>query len=256
MPGPYLATRLGLSLGMRTVLVNTRVGQVAFTELSNTGLPVAALMYGLFRGSESLAPLIDRIEGADVVVVHQPGHSGAPELEEVGVTPFAQAVAVGLQTLLADRRVVFAGESLGGLIGLAVGSYKIPCLHSVMAFDPFFTTRKLWPIHRQTADAWPIPSAPLLLDRIFGAGSGPAEERDYRPVLQNLVVPATVVTGDIPLFPERDLDRSPCLMDEEDCAAVDASSASLIRLRGGHRLLEECPDPCAELLNQLIRRTR
>ena len=246
---PYLAYRSK----MRTVLINTRLGQVAFTELSNTGAPVAALMYGVFRGSDCLQPLIQRLSGVDVVVVHQPGHSGAPELTDIGVVPYAQAVGVGVQTLFQDRDVFLAGESLGGLISLAVGAYALPCLRSVVAFDPFFTTAKLWPIHRQTADMWPISSGPRIMDRIFGIGASSVEQRDYRGVLRTLAVPATVVTGDCPLLPERETDQSPCLMDDDDCEAVEASSASLIRLAGGHRLIEQCPDQCAEVLNQVMR---
>lgn len=152
----------------------------------------------------------------NTIYVGLPGHAVSP-LERNGVADWARALEEALGHL--DRRLFLVGESLGGLLALAL---PYPCV----AGDPPLRTDNLWP-------AWfilQLPSASKykdLLQPIFAPG------QDYRPLVRG----GDVITGDVPLMPPRSLQAAPCLFEPE----IAPGSVRVHRLAGGHTVMRDNP---------------
>jgi pimeloyl-ACP methyl ester carboxylesterase len=136
-----------------------------------------------------------------------PGHS-SPRLSETSVPAFAAAYAAALAQVRRERPVVVCGESVGGLVALAMEAPAI-------ALDPPLRTEKLWPLipffREQLRED---PSQLAFLWNVLGVGTDTLEPRDYRPLLSS---PAHIIVGAEPLYPERSLPNGPpSLVDEPE----------------------------------------
>jgi len=220
---------------MRNLFVRTRFGQVVFCapdEVLKARDPAILMIHGAFRAASTLLPWQDRLP--NVVFANLPGHGGAPMLTQTSLDAWTEALSAGIAAAM-PRPVLAVGESLGGLVALGLTG-----VGGVVAFDPFFRTDALWPVRAAMSAAIALgksnPAAP-----IFAPGQTYYRQLDRTEAL------ATVVTGDVPLMPERPLDRAPCLMEEADCTAA-AARVQLVRIAGGHNLLDEQPDACRQII--------
>lgn len=235
---------------MKTTVVRTSRGSVSVSTPGLTEGPVAVLLHGAFRNAGFLVPLGERL-GRDVVYGHLPGHAGAPRFVDYSVEAMAQAFAEVIgSSLLRDRPVTVIGESLGAVVALGIGGYNLPNLRSVVCVDPFFSTAKLWMLPALARKA-EHPDLEQLLDDVFGYPDG---DRIYYPLLGRLQVPARIITGDVPLFPQRPVEGVPCLMDAVDAWMIErAPRATLERLMGGHNLIDTNPEGVAGLVSPTLR---
>lgn len=228
-----------------------------------TDRPVVLVVPGFLRLEVEFAALTPLLEPRfEVAFWRLPAHA-TPSLPTRGVRPIAEALELHVRSAFAGREVVLVGESLSGLVALILAAAPPPEVKTVLAFDPPFQTRKLWPVHETLRRRWAEhPNATVLKDYgepVFGhPPSGELAERDYRDVLNTKpMVPVQVVTGDVPLMPVRPLAIAPTLMDDEDRRLVaQAEGYDLQVLEGdlGHTLLALVPERCAEIITQAYRR--
>jgi pimeloyl-ACP methyl ester carboxylesterase len=210
--------------------------------------PVLLAVSGSFPSKTYLHDLIDHFPGANVLVVSLPGMAGVPWS---GATPaeLSLALAEAAPRLLGDLPIVALGASTGNLLALGL---RLPNICRRVAVEPFFQTGDLWPFianSRRRLASNP-GDAPLqdYLHRVFGIGATSAENRDYRHLLEAITVPTTVIVGQIPLLPEREVEVWPSFTCEADRAALRANPLVTLhegRPGTGHNVQS---DPLAEAL--------
>ena len=184
-----------------------------------------------------------------------PTHGQAPGIDDLTVEGIARVFTAALEAAFPGRPVVVAGESIGGLVALSMAG-GLSTAVSCVAFDPPFTTAKLWPVYanlefRLTDPAFSVNEDFLL--EIFGARIGRGvEDKSYFHLLDRTTIPIHVVTGDIPLMPPRELPRPPALIDENDKAVLRTKpNVTLHIVPGiGHLLLTDAEERCLTLLEQ------
>lgn len=117
----------------------------------------------------------------DIAVVSccLPGH-GCPELVSCSVGVFASAYAEAARTVFRRRRLLICGESVGGLVALAM---DVPGA-KVLALDPPIRTAEnssmVSLIRKQLLI---YPQFEGFIWSILGIAAERTEERDYRPLL-------------------------------------------------------------------------
>jgi pimeloyl-ACP methyl ester carboxylesterase len=236
----------------RTYKITTSVGEVWLygrPELRETHAPTVVIFHGAFGRPADFADWFARLEpGVQVVLASLPRHAGAPALKVPGVAGYVAAFAAALDTLMPGRQVLCVGVSLGGLVALGLAGRGRPAL----AFDPFLTTAKLWPIEatlrRAMARGDPIDAD--FVAEVFGFRGDQVVDQDYRGWLGALAAPVVVAAGSVPLLPPRDLQDAPSLLDDDDRVLLLAHPrVRLVTFEGhGHVLVEASPDRCRDLI--------
>lgn len=227
--------------------------------------PVVALIHGAMRTSNELMHWVDHLtDVADVLLIDLPGHGRSDPIDAPTLERFARPILQALRAFVPDRPVVLVGESLGGLISLAIGGMS-PCdpVVGVLAADPPMTTKKLLHVHNNLKKVIAIHADPRFLKsmaaEIFGDGPEGAVERIYYPVLGGLRVPATIVAGDLELFPRRELSGVPCLIDSLDRFVLNRFYGDKVEVRqiknSGHLLLVDQIEPCREFIRAFLAKT-
>ena len=252
---------------MQTVIdieqVKTRDGSICLyaksgVSLGKAGRPVLLMIHGALRNSEVLfdwIPLCD--PDFDVVCVDLPGHGRSPTILDVTIDRFAENIGDVVTTVLSTRRVVVVGESLGGLVALAMGGGAIPSINGIVAADPPMTMAKLWHVRAALSSA--IASDPTnkflqaLALNIFGVGSdGAVHERIYYHLIDQARKPILVLTGDVPLLPPRNINAVPCLVDDVDRYVMDRLAANNVCFEVvsgcGHVLLVDAKERCRNVI--------
>jgi len=245
--------------------VKTRGGSLCMYAKSGTVLagatrPVLLMIHGALRESSVLfdwIPLLD--PEFDVVFVDLPGHGRSPPIANVTIEEFAANVADVVTAALGDRAVVVIGESLGGLVALAMGGLPIASIQGIIAADPPMTMAKLW--HVRNAMSSIVASNPAdhfwrsLATNVFGVDSdGKTHERIYYGLVDQLRVPVLFLTGDVPLFPVRNVNAVPCLFDDVDLYVVRRIAGDIVqyeRVAGcGHVLLVDAKELCRSIVGK------
>ena len=153
----------------------------------------------------------------DVALVHLPGMY-TPFFAQSTPQVFGRAFDEVLATL-GYGRVVVVGVSMGGVAALAM---KSPAVRRLILVDTPLSTGGLWPLHeRFRKQVAANPPAQKWLWELFGIGPSAVENRDYRPLLETMTVPATVFVGGQPLGEPRPVDEMPSLVSDEDRALSD-----------------------------------
>jgi pimeloyl-ACP methyl ester carboxylesterase len=221
-------------------IVETRYGSVVLAappSVGSSGRPVTLLLHGAFRAPLAMTPLLSALDGSDAVFVTLPGHAGAPALAVTALTAWITALTEAVETFLPNRRILAVGESLGGLLAMALP------VAAAVAFEPIQQTDKLWPIAECLEER----------GRRGLATSGPFIEmlrnQDYRWLGSKVTARTVVVAGSDPLLPRRPLKRDPSLLDDDDLALLAANPMiRTTRIAGGHVLLADNPAACREIV--------
>lgn len=218
---------------MQLVRVPTSNGVVHFHAGELRGdRPLVVILHGATRALAQLQPLTALLTDFDVILACLPKHNNAPALAEVSVELFAAAYSEALQVTLAGRRVLFVGESLGGVVGLAMGRRPPTCLAGVVALDPFLE-----------GDIWPLRH---IVDNNLAAAVNATFRGSYQYLLEDQRVPVHIVAGDS-LLDVRASKSLPSLLRPEDRPIV-VDRAVLTVIRGGHHLIAENPEGCSDAI--------
>ena len=224
--------------------------------------PVVLLLPGAFRYAESMEAFAERLEpDLQVACLDLPGFGGARPLTGApGVEDLAENFAQAAAEIFAGRVVLAVGESLGGLVGVAMAGQAGSPIRRVIMLDPPLTTLKAWPVHGVLDlhyRRYPgVPAFEAFARSVFGhPPDGRLEERTYYHLLERCPVPVDVVTGSVPLSPERQSPRAPCLIDETDLQILTPmTNISCRTIPGsGHLLLHDAPAVCEDLVRRRAR---
>ena len=207
-----------------------------------------AILHGpLFQLAPLLAPHVDVITG------HLPGNH-CPSLAQTSVGMYSAAYSHVLNTAFAHRKVMACGASIGALVTLGLRS---PTVRAGLAVEPVLTTAKLWPMHPfRKGKLAAAPEGDNLRDfipNVFGVTPTGIEDRDYRPVLQNITVPTCMLVGDQPLYPERTVQKLPSLVDEPERELLSGLPrvSYAIAPHAGHNVLQESSEVFVAKLRQM-----
>jgi pimeloyl-ACP methyl ester carboxylesterase len=259
---------------LNTYEVQTRDGflcmyaqdEVLFTDLGCR--PVLLMIHGALRNACVLFDWIDFCEPEfDVVFVDLPGHgrSPPPNTSIVTVEGFAANVGDAVTHALGNRAVVVVGESLGGLVALAMAGLRLAEIQGVVAADPPMTMAKLWhvrdAINRALVSNPANQFLPSFALNIFGVGpDSKTHERIYYPLIEQARVPTLILTGDVPLFPLRNVNAVPCLIDDVDRYMVSRLSSDIVQLAVvpdcGHLLLIDAQAACRSIIRRFYETVR
>jgi pimeloyl-ACP methyl ester carboxylesterase len=189
--------------------------------------PMVLVLHGALRHSMKtqvwLPVLVDRY---DVVLLDLPGHGYTPASGEASIAAFAGRVGAFVRKYCQRRPCVILGESIGGLIGLALADGRFGEIRGVIAADPPLTTSKQWAVRSHI-----VKSASKTTDFLrefyantFGfVGEKIVREHIYYGLLAKVRTPTLLLTGDLALFPVRPLPKQiPCLIDSVDKAVIEA----------------------------------
>jgi len=121
------------------------------------------------------------------------------------------------------------------------------------------TMAKLWHVRNAISSA--VASNPAnqfwqsFALNIFGVGSdGKAYERIYYDLVEQARVPALILTGDVPLFPVRNVNAVPCLVDDVDRYVLRRLAGDSVKLEVvpgcGHVLLVDAKEKCRSIIGK------
>lgn len=223
--------------------------------------PVVAMIHGALRSASVLldwGPLLRA--WSDVVYVELPGHGRSPPIIPAGVDTFAENILQALRSALPQRDIVLVGESLGGLVSIAMAGLSPSPIRRVLAADPPLTTAKLW--HVANAVGGAASRAPenafltSFANQIFGLDPHARSERIYYSLLDRARVPIHVATGDLPLLPPRATTGVPCVIDEVDRFVMERLYADKVDIHVlencGHLVLADRRATCLDLIRRLL----
>jgi len=245
--------------------VRTRDGAICLYArrevlLADSGRPVLVMIHGALRNSSVLFGWIDLCApDLDVAFVDLPGHGHSQAGGPVTVEALAANVADAISGVLGDRTVVVVGESLGGLVALAMAGSKEGPVQAVIAADPPLSTAKLWHIRTALIDAMQKDAENQFLRslalNIFGFGAdGSVHERLYYNFIEQAQLPMLILTGDVPLFPMRNVNAVPCLVDAVDRYVIGQASKGKARVElvadCGHVLLVDAAQQCRSIIGR------
>jgi pimeloyl-ACP methyl ester carboxylesterase len=190
-------------------------------------------------------PLEEMLE-VSLVVANTPGFF-CPSLTETSIPAFARAMDEVVHQSLSGRPVYVCGESVGGLIALAM----VTDCAGRLVLDPPLRPAKCWPIlpgfeERLAAN----PSLAPFMHEVFGMGA--REERDYTPLLRG--PRAEVLVGELPLYPERESRLTPSLVDEPERDMIRAADhlRLMIAPGAGHVIPGNAPGAFLSAVGRLL----
>lgn len=234
------------------------------SEEADPNRPLVVFIHGVFRHGGMLASWPFRLKHlAQVLIVDLPGHGHSLSTIQPSIDNMTQAIGRALSSIAAGRRVILVGESLGGLIVLGLQEECPRCdIRSVIALDPPMSTAKLWSVHTNLAQL-PKHKNPSSFDyqliyQLFGLNfedKSRVDERIYYPILDKLTCPTFILTGDVPLFPPRPGNFSPCLFDAVDQYILRRFYPAMrceVLSGAGHLLLGDRPDACQKIFEGII----
>lgn len=216
---------------MQLVRVATEVGEIHLTAGVLAGRrPLVAVLPGYDQVIADIAPLTTRFADFDLVLGLLPGHGGAPIISRPTVEACARGFAQALARALPGRRFWLVGNSLGGVIGMAIAGDPPPGMAGLVAIEPFLDGQ-CWPLQRVLA------VKPTRFSTTVFQGS-------YAHLVGRMRTPCTVLAGDRPLTSEPQPDL-PSLLSASDRALI-VRHARLVDIPGGHDIAAARPDLCAQ----------
>jgi hypothetical protein len=210
---------------MDFLTVQTTIGALAFVGRLHAGArrPVLLVVRGAFPPKGYLHDLADHFAGVNVLIFIAPGMNGAPWMETTPAS-LARGLEEALGRLAPDLPMVVFGSSTGNLLTL---SLRLPNICRIVADEPFFQTKDLWPFIADSRGRMRIENPHRMIEpylwSYFGIGPETIENRDYRHLVNGITVPTDVLMGEAPLLPERDVANWPSFTSEEDRALLAAN---------------------------------
>jgi hypothetical protein len=203
--------------------IRTSGGTFGFQGVLHTDRrrPALLAVNGSFPGPDYLHDLPGRFPGANVLFVSLPG-MGVPWTSTTG-PDMVRGLTEAATLLFRDLPLVVFGASTGNLVALGM---QMPNIVRKVSLEPFLSTANLWPfiawarnyMRRNPNESW----AREYLWNVFGIGLDDLENRDYSSLVDRIDVPTDVVTGTVPLLPQRRLSVWPSLCSQEARALLSA----------------------------------
>ena len=248
------------ALKVMTASATTSLGEVALLldrAPETSRRPVVLMIHGALRHSDLAVDWFPILADYDLVLADLPGHGRSPGTGPATVAAIATRLKEVIARHFRDRSIIVVGESIGGVIGLALADGSVRQILGVVALDPPLTMAKQWPVYANIIDRFArYPDDDYLrvfAFDIFGIGAdGSLQERIYYDVVRNVRVPALVLAGDIPLWPVSRRTVVPSLLDEADRHVIRQMGNAFVSLRtvhgAGHLYLAPPDAQCSEAI--------
>lgn len=216
--------------------------------------PTWIVLHGSLGCIETVAGIEAYLPGVNLVFIDLPGCGQTLPPAEMTVAGFANELLPALRAIVCDDYCIL-GVSFGGCVGLEIARQSLEC-KLVVLLDTPFTSKKLWQnqlfLRSEIARYPDNRFVRRFALEIYGVTEHAAVEREYWDLLDGLQVPVTVVTGDVPIHPMRQVPTPPCCLDEEDLLRLKKWGARIVRIAGGHDLINENPIAVAQVLIDAI----
>jgi pimeloyl-ACP methyl ester carboxylesterase len=160
--------------------------------------PIAVVIPGFLRTIVATRPFGEAVamRGPDVRLRALPGHhQNEPMLSETSLESLTAHFRAWLEVYEPSRTKVLVGESLGGLIALALARDPPPGLRAVVAADPILKTYGRMDLRLECAN----PANPAFLIEAYGRGlfgvDSVEDGRDFRGAIGATAIPAHVLAA-------------------------------------------------------------
>lgn len=178
---------------METRTFTTPIGEIWLTgetDAFDSDRVLVLIIKGAFaREGGRFSDLHELLPEASVLVAQLPGNF-CPALAETSVEGFAFAFDHVIATAFPGRKIVILGDSLGGLVALAVAGDV-----TRLVLDPPLKLSADWPIMPRLRERFVAePAHRDFLSNVFGVTERGIEERDYTALLGR---PARVLIGEV-----------------------------------------------------------
>ena len=224
-------------------------------------LPVALLLHGAQRNRSVMARVGEALsERFDVALCDLPGHGESERPIDVSIDDFALEIVHLLLLRFPGRPVLLIGESIGGVIGLRAAADPRLDIRWLVLLDPPLTTAKQWHIRANSLVSMSRNGSTFL--RLFSAAmfgvfdQDRQEDRLYYDLLADLRGPCLILTGDLPLHPQRDWRTAMCCLDATDFWVIQklyADKVVVARVKdAGHTVLTHQPQACLETIAHFV----
>lgn len=232
--------------------------------------PVVFMIHGAMRNATHLWEWFEHLPPhLDLVIVELPGHGKAPTQGPFTIDSFAQRIVDVITHHFAGRDIVVVGESLGGLVALALAGRGLPRIKGALATDPPMSMMKQWPVYvtfmMHNERMAPNDPKRTMFSDLFGfVDDTNVHEVLYYDLVRAAACPTLILVGDVPLFPGWPLaprKYNPSVFDDVDRYVLSLIGNAHVRLDtihdAGHVLLS-LPKPqlldavlgfCSDVLN-------
>ncbi|MBF0281417.1 MAG: alpha/beta hydrolase [Zetaproteobacteria bacterium] len=232
-------------------------------QVGATGAPLL-LIPGALTTAEGLLPVAHVLaQHYRVGILNVSVPIGEDSFSFTQAIEFATKAAEHLATT--GEKTLVVGESAGGLIGLELARTRSELLSGLVLADPPLAPAKLWHVRsamqqavQQAKQQGHGRTAQFFADfghTLFGyALSDNQDEHEplYYSALSQSPVPTLILTGDEPLWPARNTQRAPCILDEQDIwmlEQLDLPKLTVKRIRqADHIYLRRQPQACMRLI--------
>jgi pimeloyl-ACP methyl ester carboxylesterase len=224
--------------------------------------PAIVMLHGARRSARYLAGWAARLRAsADVYLMDLPAHGRSTPVGSPSIANMAAVLGEAISDTIRDQPVLLVGESVGGLVGFALGGQTPPgTVRAVLALEPLMTTRKWWTwrpdrlAHIRRATLADSPMA-AFDESVFGIRPDRVEERIYYDLIGGLQIPAIIAAGDRSLLVPNAVGL-PAAFDDVDRFVIERlypGKADIRVLTGaGHVLVDDAPDACAGLIDEML----
>lgn len=178
-------------MSMETRRIPTPLGNVwvrGEPEAFDGDKPVILVLLGFAAPVERFFVLQPAVPEAAVLIGHLPGNH-SPRLADCSIGVFARAWSHVVATALAGRRLIVLGESLGGLVSLAM---DVPNLRRLVLDPPFRSPTDPLFVSQCRSHLARHPGQADLAWKLLGVGPDTVEPRDFTHLIGR---PARVLVG-------------------------------------------------------------
>jgi pimeloyl-ACP methyl ester carboxylesterase len=223
--------------------------------------PLALLLHGAQRNRGVMAKAGELLSGQfDVALCDLPGHGESETPIDVSVDDYALEIVHLLLLRFPGRPVLLIGESIGGVIALRAAADPRLDIRWLVLLDPPLTTAKQWHIRANalmTLNRDASPFRRLFSAAMFGVfDQDRQEDRIYYDLLADLKVPCLILTGDLPLNPQRNAPKPMCCLDAVDMWVIQkfySDKVVLARVKNaGHTVMIDQPEACIQTIGHFI----
>lgn len=215
--------------------------------------PVLLTITGAFAPEKAMSKIQSVVgDGCEAVLMNLPGNH-CPWLADRSVAAVSRALEEVIRGAFAERPVVLLGLSIGALVAVGVDASPV---RRIVAVEPPLTSAKLWPmipsLRKVLGDSPSDRDMHAFIDQVFGVTPEGVTDRRYFHLFERLRVPVDVVLGDDPLFPTREVQRLPSLVDEPDRDFLRAQPGVAVTLASGAG--HNVPYQAAQVLKDVLLR--
>lgn len=217
------------------------------------GRPTWVVLHGSLGSIATVQGFEPHLSEANLLFVDLPGFGASTAPQEMSVSGFADELLPALAAALPGGFGLM-GASFGGSVALEIARRTTLC-RQVVLLDTPFSAAKLW--HNHAFLRGVISDRPddrflrSFALEIYGVTPTAAVERDFWSLLEGVVQPVTVLTGNVPMLPPREMSPVPCCLDEDDLARLVALGHRVERIAAGHDLINDNPGAVAALVGSL-----